>query len=207
MNKKIISLLVIAIFIATSSTTITAKSMELMNQSSTNYNKFSSESITIGEFVEIIKDELDRSRLNSRFKLILMKFIEEGTKEIEEIGITENSLQETENIFTKGFFNRKPRSRSFLINLNPDMVTIYTTIPPFVRNLSNNETENRTLEIFIKLIPLFDMIETEQRIFIRKLYQSTSTLWPAIGGRITEGDSTKFILAFGPGIQWYWRLL
>jgi hypothetical protein len=202
MNRKVITLLVIAMFIATSSTTVAVGSIEFINQSSTDYY----ESTTISEFAEIIKDELYRTRLNSRIEMFFTKCIEKGIEELEEIGIIERNLEETEDILTKGFFNRKTRYRSILINYNPDEVNIYTTIPPFVRNISDNETENRTLEIFIKLIPIFDIIETEQRIFIRKLYQSTSLLWPAIGGRIIEDNSTKFILAFGAAIHWYWRL-
>jgi len=124
------------------------------------------------------------------------------------MGITsEKNLLETENILTKGFFNRKPRIRSFLINLRPDVADVTTSIPPFVINLSkNNESENVSLEIFIKLIPLFDSIQTEQRIILRKLYQSSSLLWPAIGARILEDNVTSFILAFGPGFQWTWRI-
>lgn len=206
MNRKVVAFLIIAVFITTSSTTVALDSIELINEINNNYSKSSSESITIGEFVEMIKDELHRTPLNSRFKTMFTKYLENGIEEMKEIGIIENNLQETKDIFTKGLFDRK-RLHSFLINYNPDEVYILTTIPPIVRNLSNNDTNNRTLEIFIKLIPLFDSIQTEQRIIIRKLYQSTSLIWPALGGRIIEDNSTKFILAFGPGIQWNWRLL
>jgi len=41
---------------------------------------------------------------------------------------------------------------------------------------------------------------------IRKLYQETSVIWPAIGARIKEEDNTVFIIAIGPNIKWDWKL-
>ena len=216
MKKKIISLF-ITIFLLTGFTTI-VQSIEIKNILSTNNYQESAESsescifesITLGRFISEIKEQLNKVPLSSRFKARLVNFIESGINEMEKMGInSEKNLLETEDTLSNGLFDRlKDRSHNFLMNFYPDSVDILTVIPPFEVNLSeNNESENssKKLEVFIKLIPVIDSITTENRIIFRILRQS-SIVWPAIGGRILEDNSTTFILAFGPGIQWSWRL-
>jgi hypothetical protein len=125
-----------------------------------------------------------------------------GTK-----GITaEKTLSETKEMLDHDTGLRLRGSHRFLINFYPDVARVVTVLPRYTRNISEtNESQNRTLEIFIKLIPFYDYIKTENRIIVRILCQS-SVIWPAIGMRIIEGNTTVFILAFSPGIQWSWKL-
>ena len=95
------------------------------------------------------------------------------------------------------------KKHMFLMNIHPDTVEIKTTIPPKIENLTR---ENSTLEIFIKLYPFTDSVETTQRMVLRKLYQKTSLIWPAIGARVIENNITTFIIAFGPGIKRDWKI-
>lgn len=223
MNRKIISMLVVLMFIATSSMVVMGqsfgiKTLDIKQASETNDQiKIPKadelcvlESITVDEVITLIKEQLHQIISNSRLRLLLMKCIENGISEMGEMGITsEKSLMETENIMSTGkFFNIKPRGiHRFMINIDPDAVLLSTTLPSREIDLTgDNESENKTLEIFVKLIPLLDSVSTEQRLIIRKLHQRTALLWPAIGARIIEGDETTFILAFGKGIYWSFRI-
>ena len=139
-----------------------------------------------------------------RFKERFTEYLEQGLFEMEKLGITsEKNLLETQTIVTNEPRIKNPfKSHRFLMNINPDSVDIETTIPTYIDNQTG---DNYTIEIFIKLIPFVDSIQTIQQIIIRKFYQESSLLWPAIGLRIIEDDKTVFIIAFGKGMTWKFR--
>ena len=214
MTKKIFILPIILLLIVTTSTSVAIQHLELKDNSTISNEtqllpKLSlMETTTIQDFITILYTQIQQLPTNSLTRYLLTKSIEQGMKQIKKIGITsETSLSETQEILVEITPNVRPRARFFIINIYPDDVQMLLTTPPHVINLSNNGSANETLEILFKIMPLVDFIQTEQRIIIRKLYQYTSFILPAIGGRILEDNTTKFILVFGPGIRWDWRLL
>jgi len=215
MKKKVVSLMIISMFLVTGFIT-SVQSIETKKQKittsqpqlPTSSESCPLESITIDTMTTLIKNRLHQMPYTSRFKARFTRYIEMGIKEMEKLGVTpEKNLFETQTILTDELLPLKPsKAHFFLMNLYPDSVDITTTIPTYVENLTGDDwADNTTLEIFVKLIPFFDSVETVQRIILRKLYQETSLLLPAIGARIREDNSTVFIVAFGPGIKWSWR--
>ena len=211
MKKKIISLLLILILLMTAlltsvqSITITKQNtIELTTQLSTASESHLLKSTTIETITALIKDHLRQMPYLSIFKQRLTRYLELVIYEMEKLGITsEKNLIETQSILTDGMLPINSLKRHlFLMNINPDTVEIKTTIPPHIENLTG---DNSTLEIFIKLIPFTDSVETTQQIALRKLYQETSLIWPAVGARIIENNITTFIIAFGPGIKREWK--
>ena len=215
MKKKVVSLMIISMFLVTGFIT-SVQSIETMKQNittsqpqlPTSSESCPLESITIDTMTTLIKNRLHQMPYTSRFKARFTRYIEMGIKEMEKLGITpEKNLIETQTLLTESPLPLKPSKKHFfLMNLYPDSVDITTTIPTYIENLTGEDwADNTTLEIFVKLIPLIDSIETVQRIILRKLYQEASSLLPAIGARIRKDNSTVFIVAFGPGIKWSWR--
>jgi len=215
MKKKVVSLMIISMFLVTGFIT-SVQSIETKKQKittsqpqlPTSSESCPLESITIDTMTTLIKNRLHQMPYTSRFKARFTRYIEMGIKEMEKLGVTpEKNLFETQTLLAESPLSLKPpRTHLFLMNLYPDSVDITTTIPTYIENLTGDDwADNTTLEIFVKLIPFFDSVETVQRIILRKLYQETSLLLPAIGARIREDNSTVFIAAFGPGIKWSWR--
>ena len=211
MKKKIISLLLILIFLMTtfitpvqSINTTKQNTTEFSTQLSTASDSYLLKSTTIGTITTLIKDHLRQMPYSSRFKQRFTTYLELGLYEMEKLGVTsEKNLLETQSILTDGMLPMNGLKRHlFLMNIDPDTVEIKTTIPPQIENLTGN---NSTLEIFIKLYPFTDSVKTTQRIALRKLYQTTSLIWPAIGARVIENNITTFIIAFGPGIKREWK--
>lgn len=211
MKKKIIALLLILLLMITfitpvqSINTTKQNTTEVSTQLSTASDSYLLKSTTIGTITALIKDHLRQMSSSSRFKQRFTKYLELGLYEMEKLGVTsEKNLLETQSILTDGMLPIDGLKRHlFLMNINPDTVAIKTTIPRRIENLTG---DNSTLEIFIKLYPFTDSVETTQRITLRKLYQTTSLLWPAIGARVIENNITTFIIAFGPGIKREWKL-
>jgi len=210
MKKKMMSSLLISIFLimtlipsVQSTDTTRLNTTELHTQLPTSESHLL-ETTTIGTVTALIKDYLHQMPYSSRFKERFTKYLEQGLFEMEKLGITsEKNLLETQIIVTNEPLLKNPfKSHRFLMNINPDSVNIETTIPTYIENQTG---DNYTIEIFIKLIPLVDSIQTIQRIIIRKFYQESSLLWPAIGLRIIEDGETVFIIAFGKGITWNFK--
>lgn len=158
--------------------------------------------ITMDELVIQLSEYLSQAPLPSSIKRGLQSSIHRGVAYLSTHG---DGLQSG----PQGVFALR-KTRFVLFNLYPDDVTIETTYPRRTRNLSTNASSGNVtqiLEIFLKIIPISDHIQTEKRIILRKLYQETSILGPAIGARILENNETSFIIAFGFGIQRYWRFL
>ena len=216
MKKKVISLMIIMMFLITgfiaSVQSVETKRLykaESDLQLPLEIKSHMLESITIETMTSLIKDRLGQLPINSRLKERFARYIEKGINEMNMMGITsEKNLVETQNILTDGLLNpKRPKTHIFLMSLYPDSVDITTMIPTYIENLTGDEwQDNTTIEIFVKLIPLFDSVSTSQRVIIRKLRQTTSIVYPAIGARIRQDNSTLFIAAFGPGIKWSWRL-
>jgi hypothetical protein len=164
-------------------------------------------SLTVGKIVSMIENELQRMPVNAQMKTMLLTSLKQGVAEMGTTGVTtETTLSELKEILDHDTSFRLRGSHRFLMNFYPDVAQVVTVLPRYTRNLSEtNESQNRTLEIFIKLIPFYDYIKTENRIIVRILCQS-SIIWPAIGMRILEGNTTVFIFACSPGIQWSWKL-
>ncbi len=215
MKKKVISLIILMFlltgFIASVQSVETKRFYKAESdlQLPVETESYMLESITIGTMTALIKDQLGQLPINSRLKERFEKYIEKGINEMNMMGITsEKSFVETQTILSDSLLNpKRPKTHMFLMNLYPDSVDITTMIPTYIENLTGNDwQDNTTVEIFVKLIPLFDSIDTSQRVIIRKLHQTTSLIYPAIGARIRQDNSTLFIAAFGPGIKWSWRL-
>lgn len=210
MRKKFITFIIITLFLVTTSTTTAYQQTNRIQSPTISSEPESSSpilnSITLEDFITTLHQHIQQLPLNSKIKFLLTYSIKKGYHDLEQLGLTpKTTLTETQQLLLEyPLGGIQARARFFIINVYPDTVTILTSIPPNIVNLSE---ENTTLEILIKITPFLDYIQTEQRIILRKLYQSTSLLWPAIGGRIQEGNTTKFILVFGPGIRWDWRLL
>jgi hypothetical protein len=211
MKNKLLSLVLITLIIATSYSTIAQPQQQI--QPAQQYNCIAAsdprtnlDSITLNHLITLIKDNIQNLQISQKLQTLVNRFINRGVQQLQQQGITLetpiNNIQTIEPLATR------KRSAFFLINYNPDSIFILTSIEPYQVNLSDNQTQgNQTLEILIKIMPFLDYVQTEQLIILRKLYQSTSLLWPAIGIRILEDDTTVFILMFGPGIQRSWRLL
>jgi len=216
MKKKVISLMIILMFLLTGFIT-SVQSIETKKINTTESNLQLStdqesnilESITIGMIASLIKNRLQQMPYSQRFKDRFTRYIEKGITEMEKLGITQGkNLDKIQTAPTDNPLALKPAKKHFfLMNIYPDTVDIETIVPRYVQNLTGDDwQDNTTIEFFIKLIPLFDSIDTSQRVIIRKLHQSTSLIYPAIGARIIQDNSTLFITAFGPGIKWSWRL-
>ena len=207
MKKKLLSIVLVSMFIFTAfASASNTKILKSENTSIVDQN--STDSIKVNEIVENIIDYLNELQISDKSKSILRSFILLGLKNLEKIDIDKDvSISDSQDIINeRGIFGRT-KNKFVLINYRPDNVILNVTLPTKIINLSDeNQTSNRTLEIFVKLIPFIDVVETEQRVIIRKLYQS-SVIWPAIGARIVEDDETSFILAFGINIKWSWKLL
>ena len=216
MKKKLISLMILSLLIITcfitSVQSIDSKKINTTEsnlQLSTNQESNILESITIGMITSQIKNRLQQMPYSQRFKDRFTRYIEKGITEMENLGITQGkNLDKIQTTLTDIPLALKPAKKHFfLINIYPDTVDIETIVPTYVQNLTGDDwQDNTTIEFFIKLIPLFDSIDTSQRVIIRKLHQSTSLIYPAIGARIRQDNSTVFITAFGPGIKWSWSL-
>jgi len=216
MKKKLLSIMILAILVASGflssvqSSEIKSSYTKDSNVSlSTNTQANNLESLTIGLLTELITNHLQKTPYPIKLKEKFLQYLDKGINEMNELGITsEKNLFETQDILSDGFFTvGRPTTHFFLLNLYPDFVDITVTLPTYIENLTGDEwQDNTTLEIFVKLIPLLDSIDTSQRVIIRKLYQKTSVLWPVIGGRIRQDNSTLVMAAFGPGIKWTWRI-
>ncbi len=210
MKKKIISLLLILLFLMTTLiTSVQSTDTTKLNTTELRTELPMSEShlletTTIGTVTTFIKDYLHQMQYSPRFKERFTEYLEQGLFEMEKLGITsEKNLLETQTIVTNEPRIKNPfKSHRFLMNFNPDSVEMETTIPTYIDNQS---VDNYTVEVFIKLIPFIDSLQTVQRIILRKFYQESSFLWPAIGLRIIEDGETVFIIAFGKGITWKFR--
>lgn len=170
----------------------------------------STPTITISDIRLLLYEKLQHYPLNPQIRLILQHSIDEGMKDLETMGVSfkENILNPQKSSVEMPLKLLK-RTHVMLLNFYPDVVNISLTLRPFVTNLSSNITgqnTTHTLEIFIKLIPVIDFVKTEQRIILRKVYQNTPLLWPSIGCRILEENTTVFIIAFGPGMQRSWKI-
>ena len=213
MKKKMFSILLISIVLMPTlitsvqsiNTTIQEKN-NLITQASTLPESGVLESTTIQIITTLMKDYVDEMPYSSRTKERFIRYIEQGMYELERQEVTsEKNLLETQRILTDSENLLEGLKRhKFLFNINPDTVEIETTIPSHISNLTGGNT---THEIFIKLVPFADSVKTSQRIIIRKLYQETSLIFPAIGARVIEDNSTVFIIAFGPGMKRNWRLI
>ena len=212
MKEKIISLVLIVLLLTItfvtpiqSSSTTKQNTIESSIELSTASDSHLFKSTTIGTITTIIKDNLRQMSYSPRFKQRFTKYLELGLYEMEKLGVTpEKNLLETKSILTDKMLPIDGLKRHmFLINIDPDTVEIKTTIPPQLENLTG---DNSTLEIFIKLYPITDSVKTTQRMTLRKLYQTTSLIWPAIGARVIENNITTFIIAFGPGIKREWKI-
>jgi len=212
MKKKFIVLVMVLILYAGSSSVI-ATSLQrnsMLSEARDAQPQICYSTLKIGDVSTILLDNLDKISSNEKLNHLLSIFIEKGMQEMEEVGLSSDlTLDETESMMTPGkFFTLRLRgTHRFMFNVQPDAVILSTVLPRYVMNLTeDNSTVNKSLEIFVKLIPFFDSVETQQRLIIRKLYQKTTILWPIIGMRIVEGEETTFIVAFGFNINWSFRL-
>ena len=160
---------------------------------------------TIQDMVLLMEEYLESLSLPPRLHLLFSRSISRGLHQLDTVGIHPSmTIKDTSTMLTP---NHVPlalqKSRLFLVSSYPDMVDMNLTIPPFEQNESE---ENVSIEIFIKLYPVVDYVMCEKEWIIRTFCQETSLLWPAIGGRVIKEDETSFIMAFGPGIRWSWRL-
>ncbi|MEM0466546.1 MAG: hypothetical protein QXX20_02950 [Candidatus Thermoplasmatota archaeon] len=175
----------------------------------TNCISTSFESLTIQGYISILKEYLENVSVSPSIKQQLYRSIELGLAEMKYLNIQpEQTLKEVQDYYPTGIRGPFQRDHIFLMNFYPDVVSINVLFPTYKINITHeNKTSDITqvLEIFVKLVPLFDSVQTQNRIFIRKLYQKTSPIWPAIGGRILDNDTTVFILAFGLKIDWKMR--
>ena len=212
MNKKFISLLIITIFILINITSsvhgVNLKNQILKDQYTELSNSYDNDvlkSTKIGDILKLLKDHINKMQCSSKLKIRIHNFLEDAIYEMKENGITYNkNLFEVQNIIKNRLaFRDLFNNHRFLMNFYPDTVEIETTLPKDIRNISGG---NQTLEIFIKLYPIVDFVRTTKQMPIRKLYQETSVIWPAIGARIREDDNTVFIIAIGPNIKWDWKL-
>ena len=161
-------------------------------------------SLTLQQLKNLLIDYIHKSSLSFLLKQQLLYSINQGLNELQHTGIVSFShFCKTSTNLPKGILGFNGLSRHFiLLNIDPDTVKIRTTLPPEIQNISG---DNATLEIFIKLYPYRDSIQTTQTIIIRKLYQETSVLLPAIGARIIQNNITTFIIAFGLGMRREWK--
>jgi hypothetical protein len=174
-------------------------------------NKLSS--CTIHDLIEAMDRYIDQLPIGIQLKQRLHKYIDNGIIELKNNGITvDQTVRETQNYEPTGLKGPFQKNHLFLMNILPDIVSINVILPTYRTNISNgnssdNESENNTqvLELFVKLVPFVDSVQTQNRILLRKLYQKTSSIWPAVGGRILDNETTIFILAFGPQIDWSMR--
>jgi hypothetical protein len=216
MKKKIFSILILTLLVVSGFlSSVQSRDMTTTFKGdgdvslSVNTQENNIQNITIKSFTDMIMAHLDKTSHSTKFKERFQRYIATGINKMSEFGITsEKTLDEAQDILSDGFFTvGRPTTHFFLFNLYPDFVDITVTLPIYVENLTGEQwQENTTFEVFIKLIPLFDDISTSQRVIIRKLYQKTSVLWPVIGGRIRQNNSTLVMAAFGPGIKWTWRV-
>jgi hypothetical protein len=169
---------------------------------------FTSETVSLNSYINVMKTTLPKLPLYS-FHNLFELFIKNGVKELHQSGYsTQVTLGKLQRECSSGLFNRGvQRHHRVLMNFYPDIVVINTSLPIYTEDASEQlGISNATIEFFIKIVPLVDTIETQNRIFLRTLTQKTSVLGPAIGIRLIESNTTVFILAFGSNIQRSWHL-
>jgi len=211
MKKKILSLVVISMILFT--TLITSGQSNVITKQNTDefsgtFSEISESNLVKQTTLETIttgmQEYIDQLSCSPLLKQLVIRCIKQGVYDLKKQGINSEVSIDTLELSSYGkeraFGNS--RSRFFIFNSYPDTVEIQTTIPSHIENL----TGNSTLEIFIKLYPLVDSIKTSKQMIIRTLYQETSGIWPSIGARIVEDNTTTFIIAFGPGMKWNWKI-
>jgi len=212
MKKKILSLVVISMIIFT--TMIASGQSNVVTKQNTNeipgtLSDISESKLvkqtTLETITEDMQEYIDQLSCSPIIKQFFIQCIKQGLNDLKKQGI--NSEVSTDTLSLSSYDEKKAfgnsRTRFFIFNSYPDTVQIETTIPPLVEN----RTDNSTLEIFIKLYPVVDNIKTSKQMIVRTLTQETSVIWPCIGARIVEDNTTtSFIIAFGPAIKWSWSL-
>jgi len=200
-------LLITALVPLTSS--LSVQSVESQNQAGLPVTELSSDTITLADVHNILKGRLAQIPVSIQLKHLLAKAIEQGIAQLNTNGLSseQNLLKMNAEDIGNLAMPRFRLPHVFLINYYPDVVNMSLTLDPWKMEMSNSSGyENRTLEIFVKLVPIVDYVKTEQRIIFRKLYQNTAYLFPSIGCRILQDNSTLFIIAFGPMMQRNWKL-
>ena len=212
MKKKILSLVVISMIIFT--TMIASGQSDVITKQNTNeipdtFSDISESNLikqtTLETITEDMQDYIDQLSCSPIIKQFFIQCIKQGLNDLKKQGINSEVSIDTLSLSSydekRAFGNS--RTRFFIFNSYPDTVQIETTIPPIIQN----RTDNSTLEIFIKLYPVVDNIKTSKQMIVRTLTQETSVIWPCIGARIIEDNTTtSFIIAFGPAIKWSWSL-
>ncbi|MFH1101612.1 MAG: hypothetical protein V1726_06225 [Methanobacteriota archaeon] len=167
------------------------------------------ESITINDLISILKNQLQNTSLaHQPTTPLLLQSLDQSTQTFTELGIyPTTNLRETQTILNTEIINQnKIKYRPFLFNVLPWITTVSTILPTYNINLTELPTPlgNLTvkLEVFMKIIPVLDRITTRQFGIITPRLTQSSTIWPAIGGRITVSGITLVIIAFGPRIKW-----
>jgi hypothetical protein len=217
MRKKIFALTVIASFLVSGFVVIPAQSIPfnpnntdiLMQNSDTQLESDLLEilgSITVGRVIENIRENLLSNYRETPLRTMLIKSLDNGVQSLEGSGISSTTtLLEAGNILEELYNMGDVSYHSYLINILPAVATVNTVIPPIVVNITdNNQSEffNLKFELFVKAIPFIDRITTRQLGLIRPQLTQSAIIWPTIGGRITIGGITLFIVAFGPRIKW-----
>ncbi len=197
MKNKILSLIIITIFLFSSTFVVLGEGGHDTKE----------KSLKIDELILEIEENLEKMPISNMKKEMLSRFIDLGIEEMHDIGITaETSVSELEPLSDQEFRLLSSRGHFFMLSFEPDEVVVSTMLPTYISNTSDNESEdNSSIEIFLKIVPLFDTIMTKKQFIFRKFYQSTSLIFPAIGLRLIENDETTFLIAFGMGISWYFR--
>ena len=222
MHKKIITVAITALLLLIGGTTLQAQDTSIHSDgqyddaiiacsdqtqlSAAQIQRFL-DSMTLGDFVDILKQNLYQQSHNSAYRLFALSSINEGMKALENRGITRTTtLGEARTRL--GIFNKEETTvtyHPFLIGILPAQSTASTMIPKVEINLSQSEQFaglTLKLEFFVKLIPFIDRITTRQLGILRPQVSQSAIIWPAVGGRITFAGFTLVILAFGPRIKW-----
>ena len=162
------------------------------------------ETTTIASCISYLNEYIENMPFSAHFKHYLSTSVEQGCQELKLFGISPDAtVNECEDIVGQKDLKDRLKTRRIIFNIYQDTVEIETVLPIFVKE----QTENSSIEVFVKLVPIFDSVKTEQRLIIPKLVQETSFLWPAIGFRLVEDNETILIFAVGAGIRWSLRLL